>query len=109
MIGLKELCALLDSLGIPWASQSFGKDDEPEPPFICLVAGFTETVWADNAAYCTLMDYDIALYTRHRDYTTEKRIADALAAAGCTFEKSVTAIANENLTEAAFSVKAAEY
>ena len=82
--------------------------EEPAPPFICLVAGYNEAAYADNGTYLSWMPYDIALYTRHRDYATEKRIRDALEAAECPFTLSITNIDSEELTEAAFTVNVAE-
>lgn len=108
MIGLKELCALLDSLGIPWANQRFADGEEPSPPFICLVAGYNEAAYADNGTYLSWMPYDIALYTRHRDYETEKRIRAALDVAGCPYTLGITDIDSEELTEAAFTVNVDE-
>lgn len=106
MIELKALCSLLDSLGIPWSNQSFS--GEAEPPYIVLVAGYGESVYADNAAYASWMPYDIALYTRRRDYVREKRIKDALDEAGVNYTIAVTSIESEKLVEAAFSVNVLE-
>lgn len=106
MIELKALCSLLDSLGIPWSNQSFS--GEAEPPYIVLVAGHGESVYADNAAYASWMPYDIALYTRRRDYAREKRIKDALDEAGVNYTIAVTSIESEKLVEAAFSVNVLE-
>lgn len=108
MIELKELCGVLDSLGIPWANQRFADGEEPEPPFICLVAGYNEATYADNGTYLSWMPYDIALYTRHRDYESEGRIRRALEAAGCPFTLGITNIDSEELTEAAFTVNVVE-
>lgn len=108
MMTLDALCALLDSLGIPWANQRFADGEEPSPPFICLVAGYNEAAYADNRAYLSWMPYDVALYTRHRDYATEKRIRDALDDAGCAYTLGITEIDSEQLTEAAFTVNVAE-
>ena len=108
MIGLKELCGVLDSLGIPWANQRFADGEEPSPPFICLVAGYNETTYADNNVFASWMSYDVALYTRRRDYATEQRIRDALAAAECPYTLCITEIDSEELTEAAFTVNVAE-
>lgn len=107
MITLKQLCGLVDSLGIPWANQRFDTD-EPEPPFICLVAGISEAAYADNRSFIEWMPYDVALYTRQRDYSIEKKIADALDAEECAYTLSITQIDNEKLIEAAFSVNVAE-
>lgn len=108
MIKLRDLCAVLDSIGIPWSNQSFTGNDEPAPPYIVLVAGYGESVYADNAAYASWMPYDIALYTRRRDYARERKIKDALDAAGCPYTLAVTSIESEKLVEAAFSVNVEE-
>ena len=108
MIALKALCGVLDSLGIPWANQRFADGEEPDPPFICLVAGYNDAAYADNGTYLSWMPYDIALYTRHRDYESEGRIRRALEIAECPFTLGITNIDSEELTEAAFTVNVAE-
>lgn len=108
MIGLDELCGVLDGLGIPWANQRFADGEEPAPPFICLVAGYNESAYADNNAYLSWMPYDIALYTRHRDYAGEGRIRAALEAVECPYTLGITEIDSERLTEAAFTVNVRE-
>lgn len=97
---------MLDSLGIPWSNQSSSCD--AEPPYIVLVAGYGETFYADNRAYASWMSYDVALYTRRRDYARERRIKEALDAADCPYTLAVTSIESEKLVEAAFSVNVEE-
>ena len=108
MINLDTLCSVIDSLDVPWANQGFDKADEPEPPFICLVAGYSGSSYADNARYIDWMEYEIALYTRHRDYALEKRLSDALDAVECVHALQVASISGESLIEAAFIVKVNE-
>lgn len=97
---------MLDTLGIAWSNQS--SSDDAEPPYIVLVAGYGESVYADNAAYASWMPYDIALYTRRRDYARERKIKDALDAVGCSYTLAVTSIESEKLVETAFSVDVEE-
>lgn len=104
MMQLDDLCALLDGLGIEWANEDFTDDEKPAPPYIVLSAGFGETAYADNAAWARWMPYEILLYTAQRSYGLESRIAAALDAAECAFEKSVTHLDGEHLIEASFSV-----
>lgn len=108
MISLEDLCSLLDGLGIPWANQKFADGEEPAPPFICLVAGYAEAAYADNKTYLSWMPYDVALYTRHRDYATERRIREALESVECPYALGITDIDSEKLTEAAFTVNVSE-
>ncbi|MEG0015746.1 MAG: hypothetical protein RR842_13395 [Gordonibacter sp.] len=105
---LTDLSAALDSLEIPWANTAFRNEEEPSPPFICLVAGFSETSYADNSEYIRFMGYDVALYVSERDYKREKDIEAALGAAGINYEKAVTFIDAEALIETAYSVAVVE-
>ncbi|MRX82255.1 hypothetical protein [Eggerthella guodeyinii] len=105
---LADLSAALDSLEIPWANTAFRNGEEPAPPFICLVAGFSETAYADNSEYVRFMGYDVALYARERDYEREKGIEAALRAAGINYGKAVTFIDAEALVETAYSVAVEE-
>ena len=109
IVTLDALCKALDALGVPWANQRFSDGDEPQPPFICLVAGFSGAAYADNAVWRDWMEYDVALYTRNRDYATERKIGDALDAIECPYALAITPIDSENLIEAAFSVSVAEH
>ncbi len=108
MISLDDLCAVLNSLQIPWANEGFNENDKPEPPYISLEAGFEESTYADNASWARWMPYEILLYTAHRSYELERRIKKALDGAGCAFEKSVSHIDGERLIEACFTVNVAE-
>ena len=108
MTTLDELCAAISSLGIPWANERFSDGLEPEPPFVLLVAGYDEPGYADGSAWYRPTSYDVALYTRTRDYTTESKIGTALDAIGCPWERMVTHLDSEGLIETAFSVYVTE-
>lgn len=108
MKSLDDLISAVESLGIPWANGAFQDGEEPPPPFIVLVAGFSQSAYADNIAWARAMPYDVALYTRARDYELERRIGDAIEAAGIAYELAITHIDAEHLTEAAFSVAVSE-
>lgn len=108
MIGIDDLCALLDGLGVDWVNEQYANGEEPTPPYICLTAGYEETAYADNKAYARWMPYEILLYTRTRDYALEKRIAQALDDAECAYSKTITHYDGEHLIEASFSVSVTE-
>lgn len=105
---LDDLCTLLDGLGIPWANEGFRDDTKPAPPYISLEAGFGEAAFADNTAWQRWMPYEILLYTAQRSYDLESKIAAALDAAECAFEKSITRVDGERLIVACFSVNVTE-
>ena len=107
-VALSDVCAMLDGLGLPWANTKFADGQEPAPPFICLVGGYTDAAYADNAQWMRYMVYDVALYTSARDYETERMVEDALEARGISVEKSVTPIDGEHLVEAAYEIPVIE-
>lgn len=101
---LTEVCDLLDEFGLPWANPKFDKCDEPAPPFVCLVGGYTEAMHADNAQWIRYMVYDVALYTSARDYALERRLEAALESRGINVDKSTTPIDGEHLVETAYQI-----
>lgn len=108
MMNLDDLCTLIDGLGIEWSNEGYTDDDEPAPPYIVLSAGFGEAVYADNVVWVRWMPCEILLYTAQRSYELESKIAAALDAAECAFEKSITHVDGERLIEASFSVNVTE-
>lgn len=101
---LSDLIAVLDALEIPWANTLFEPEEAVEPPFIVLVADTSVDYEADNGIYAQLMGYEIEFYSVRRDYAMEKRIQNALDAAGIVYSKSVWYIESEDMTETAYGV-----
>lgn len=108
MISLDDLCGLLDGIGVEWANESFGGDEKPAPPYITLEAGYDDAVYADNVAWDSWMSYEIVLHAPRRDYALEGKVAGALDAAGCAYEKSINPDGGERLVEASFAVNVRE-
>lgn len=112
---LKQLIAAVgtvvmdDGTPVPWSNGKFADGEEPAPPFIVLVPGYSESAHADNRAWIRGMSYDVALYTANRDYALERKVAEALDAAEIGFGKTVSTIDGEGLIEAAFDVTVEEY
>lgn len=108
LIAAVETVALDDGTPVPWSNGEFADGEEPAPPFIVLVAGYTETARADNVTWIQGMSYDVALYTATRDYALERKVAAALDAAEIAYEKTISPIDGESLIEAAFDVTVEE-
>lgn len=104
LVSLDEACALLDEFGLPWANPKFDKADEPAPPFICLVGGYTEAMHADNVQWIRYMLYDVALYTSARDYELERELEAAIESHGIGVYKSTTPIDGEHLIETVYQI-----
>ena len=109
MNSLKDLAALLDSLGIPWTNGGSRDDERQVPPYIDIEAGYGEAASADNKAWVRWMPYDVALYMRERDYQLEQKIETALDDADFAFTKTVTPIDGEDLIETAYEVNVSEF
>ena len=108
MNSLKDLAALLDAFGLPWANGGFRDGEFPAPPYIDIEASYGESMCADNTAWCRWMPYDVALYVRERDYGLEKRFEAALDAAEFNYVKTVTPLDSDDLIETAYEVGVAE-
>ena len=108
MNSLKDLAALLDAFGLPWANGGFRDGEFPAPPYIDIEASYGESMYADNAAWCRWMPYDVALYVRERDYGLEERFEAALDAAEFNYNKTVTPLDGDDLIETAYEIDVTE-
>lgn len=109
MITIDELCAAIDSLGIPWAQVDFERGEDVEPPFIVLMPSAGATVKANDGNWVQTVEYEIELYTERRNYNLEAAIATALETAETDWEQGgYWHLESENMFETVFVVTVRE-
>ena len=96
---MDEIIDILNALGLPYAYDHFAEGESPEPPFICFRLPGSDHFAADGKAYCKISEAEIELYTDRKDPVVEKRIEDALDAAGIFYTRTETWIGSEKLYE----------
>lgn len=96
---MKKIIDLLKTIGIPFAYDHFAEGESPEPPFICFLTAESDNFSADNVVYFRAAEVHIEVYTDRKDRDTERRVENALDAAGIFYQKIETWIGSEKLYE----------
>lgn len=89
---------MIASVGLPYAYDHFEEDDTPgQPPFICFTYPASDNFFADDSVYQKIRQLSIELYTNTKEPKLEKRVEDALDAAGLPYNSSEMYISSEKM------------
>lgn len=100
----KEVIAMVEEMGIPFAYHHFAEGESPDPPFICFLYLNAVQFGADNIVYHSDKAVDIELYTDEKNPELEEAVEAVLTAHEIYFEKSEVWIDDEKLYEVLFSI-----
>lgn len=103
----KEINEMIESIGYVSAYYAFPEDPEHpiSPPFIVFYLDSSNNFLADNLIFKEVEHLTIELYTRTKDYEAEKRVKDALNAAGLIWSRSEAMVEDEKLFECIFETE----
>ena len=85
---LSSLKTILEGTGIPFAYHSWPVGKAPALPWGVYLEAYGNSFGADGIAYSTARHMQVELYTAGKVPTSEKKIEDALAAAGLYYQKT---------------------
>ena len=100
---MEKLTAILNTIGIPYAYDHFAEGESPEPPFLCYLLPGSSNFSADGKVYHRISEVRLELYTDCKDLPSERKVEDALNAAGIFYNKTETWIDGEKLYEVLYS------
>ena len=100
---MEKLLSVLDSIGIPYAYDHFAEGESPEPPFLCYLLPGSSNFSADGKVYHRISEVRLEMYTDFKDLASERKVEDALNAAGIFYNKTETWIDSEKLYEVLYS------
>ncbi len=100
---MEKLLSVLDSIGIPYAYDRFAEGESPEPPFLCYLLPGSSNFSADGKVYHRISEVRLEMYTDFKDLASERKVEDALDAAGIFYNKTETWIDSEKLYEVLYS------
>lgn len=104
MKGIKreEVKEIIERIGLPCAYYQFQEETSQSPPFICWFFASRDDMLADDTNYVDKELLEIELYTRNRDFDTEKQVEDVLKSTGLVFLKEPNFINNEKIWQIAY-------
>ena len=100
----KEVIALVEEMGFPFAYHHFAEGESPDPPFICFLYPNVVQFAADTIVFHSDKAVDIELYTDEKNPELEEAVEAVLTAHEIYFEKSEVWIDDEKLYEVLFSI-----
>ena len=100
---MEKLLSVLDSIGIPYAYDHFTEGESPEPPFLCYLLPGSSNFSADGKVYHRISEVRLEMYTDFKDLASERKVEDALDAAGIFYNNTETWIDSEKLYEVLYS------
>lgn len=84
---VEDVKAMLNTTGIPWAYHHYPEKKVPRFPFGVWLDVDTDNYGADNKVYCEVHGIRLELYSKDRDWATEKSIEDVLNDYGLFWNK----------------------
>lgn len=96
---MKELIAILEEVGIPFAYDHFAEGESPNPPFLCFLLPGSDNFAADGRVYFKINEVRVELYTDIKDLSAEQAVEAVLDQHGIFYKKSETWIDSEKLYE----------
>jgi hypothetical protein len=96
------LFTLLKSTGLPVAYHHF--KTPPEPPYIVYLFSYSSNFGADNKVHGKVNNYQVELYTKTKDPTSEALIEGLFDANEIYWDKTETYIESEGLYQVLYEI-----
>lgn len=91
---LTDLLVAVDSTGLPNTQVEWLNGTVPDMPYVVIVPGDTNNLFADGTVNESPVLYLIELYTRVRDVAREVDVQTALNSAGIGWERTTSTLAD---------------
>ena len=96
------LFTLLKSTGLPVAYHHF--TSPPSPPYVVYLFAYNTNFGADNKVYSGAKNFQVELYTKTKDPTSEALIESLFDANEIYWEKTETYIESEGLLQVLYEI-----
>lgn len=93
----KEVAAMIESIGLPYAYYQFPEGTAQACPFICFYFGSSEDLAADNTNWQRIRPLFIELYTDNKDFPLEETVESKLNSFGLVYDRDETYIDSERM------------
>lgn len=101
----KEIAAMIESIGLPYAYYQFPEGTGQEPPFVVFFYSNTDDLYADESNYQRIVTLNIELYTREKDFEKEATVEGILQNSGLSYYKEENYIDSEKMYQIAYEME----
>ena len=102
---IEKVKNILAGTGLPVVYRAWPEGKAPQMPYICFLSTGSHNFAADGIAYSSAIRVQIELYTESKDEVAEKKVTDALDAAGIFWESDCTYIDTEKCYETIYEIE----
>ena len=100
-----DIANMINSTRIENAYYQYPEGEAPELPYILFYYPQRDDFQADDKNYAKVPQLNIELYTKEKDFVTEKVIEDLLEANGLTYDKEEQYIESEKMYEVLYTME----
>ena len=101
----KEIAAMIESIGLPYAYYQFPEGTGQEPPFVVFFYSNIDDLYADESNYQRIVTLNIELYTREKDFEKEAAVEGILQNSGLSYYKEENYIDSEKMYQIAYEME----
>ena len=101
----KEIAAMIESIGLPYAYYQFPEGTGQEPPFVVFFYSNIDDLYADESNYQRIVTLNIELYTREKDFEKEATVEGILQNSGLSYYKEENYINSEKMYQIAYEME----
>lgn len=100
-----DIASMINSTKIDNAYYQYPEGEAPELPYILFYYPQRDDFQADDKNYAKVPQLNIELYTKEKDFVTEKVIEDLLEANDLTYDKEEQYIESEKMYEVLYTME----
>ena len=104
---IKEVAAMIQSIGVPFAYYQFPEGTEQACPFICFYFDSSNDFLADNRNYQKIRPLSIELYTDNKNFILEETVEGVLTDNGFVYTREESYIDSEHMYLVVFETSVA--
>ena len=101
----KEIAAMIESIGLPYAYYQFPEGTGQEPPFVVFFYSNIDDLYADESNYQRIVTLNIELYTREKDFEKEATVEGILQNSSLSYYKEENYIDSEKMYQIAYEME----
>ena len=101
----KDVSGMIEAIGLPYAYRFFPEKQVPNLPYIVFYYPSNDDFPADNINYVPIVNLNIELYTKSKDFETEESVEAILRSNGFYFDKTETYLPTEHMYEVLYEMQ----
>ena len=101
----QQVSKMIADIGVPYAYYQFPEDTPQTPPFICFFYSPTNDMFADDENYANIVQLNLELYTKEKDFALEDTVEKALKDNGLTYYKEENHLNSEKMFQIAYEME----